>query len=209
MAKVRAAIIFLNGTPVAAERLKPYLRSKPLLIGCDGGTRQLIALGLTPDAIIGDFDSWPDDDLEGVTAVRYPVDKDHTDGELAIQYARMAGCQEIILVGALGGRLDHLLGHLLLLNKREFRALSLKIIDDTQEAFLIRKTAQVQGKKGDIVSFMPLNGPVKVVSCRGLRYPLSNYRLSPQANMGISNVMTAQSAEIVLSHGTLLVIHQL
>jgi thiamine pyrophosphokinase len=212
MAKPSVAIIFLNGAPTGLTQLRTYLKGNPLLIGCDGGTRQLLQLGLVPDVIIGDFDSYPDDSQKqtaSATYIHYPTDKDYTDGELAIRYAKKAGCKEIILAGALGGRLDHLLGHVLLLNKREFRSLQLKIVDNQQEAYIIRGKATLRGQKGTRISFLPVAGPVAVASCSGLRYDLSHYRISPQHNLGISNVMLGSTAEIVITRGALLVVHQL
>lgn len=208
MTKSRLAIVFLNGEPTGLPRLAPYLKVKPLLIGCDGGTQQIIELGLVPDVIIGDFDSWPAT-ATSVPAVTYPTDKDFTDGELAIRYALEAGCQEIILAGALGGRLDHLLGHILLLNKHEFAGLRLTIVDNTQEAFMIRGQAQIRGKKGTLISFLPVAGPVQIARTSGLRYDLSQYHMSPQHNLGISNVMLTSTAEIIITRGALLVIRQL
>jgi thiamine pyrophosphokinase len=211
MAKPVRAIIFLHGAATRLSRLQTYLEDSPLLIGCDGGTMQLTRLGLVPDVVIGDFDSYPDtgQQMSGATYIRYPSDKDYTDGELAIRYAKEAGCQEIILAGALGGRLDHLLGHVLLLNKREFAGLRLKIVDNQQEAYMIRGKAHIHAKKGALISFVPFAGPVSIARSSGLAYDLSQYRLSPQHNLGISNVMLASTAEIVITRGALLVVCQL
>lgn len=218
----KSAIIFLSGEGADTTHLSQYLDSGALLIGCDGGTRHILNLGLVPNVIIGDFDSLPrstiigalppngqETVIDGITYVRYPKDKDCTDAELAIRYAVQAGCTEIILTGTLGGRLDHLLGNVLLLDKREFALVKLKIIEANQEAFIIRGRALVHGKKGDIISFIPITGHPRVASSNGLAYDLSSYRLSRQGNLGISNVMLRATAEIVMAQGSLLVIHQL
>jgi len=218
----KSAIIFLNGEPTDATHLGEYLDNGALLIGTDGGTRHILNLGLVPNVIIGDFDSLPrstvigalppngqETVIDGTAYVRYPLDKDYTDAELAIRYAAQAGCTDIILTGALGGRLDHLLGNVLLLSKREFAAIQLKIIEDDQEVFIIRGHTSVPGKKDDAISFIPITGYPRVASCSGLKYDLSNYRLSRQGNLGISNVMLGPTAEIVMAQGLLLVIHQL
>jgi thiamine pyrophosphokinase len=212
MAKPVRAIIFLHGAATRRSRLQTYLEDSPLLIGCDGGTEQITRLGLVPDVVLGDFDSYPDNgqqQIAGTTYIRHPADKDYTDGELAIRYAKEAGAQEIILAGALGGRLDHLLGHVLLLNKREFAGLQVKIVDNQQEAYIIRGKARVHGKKGALISFLPFAGPVSVARSSGLVYDLSHYRISPQHNLGISNVMLGSTAEIVITRGALLVVCQL
>src|SRR5665213_4601129 len=110
-------IIFLNGDLSDLSLVQPEIDNRTMLIGCDGGTSYILALGYKPAVIIGDFDSLDKDstDLKDTTYVRYPTDKDYTDSELAIRYAAEQGCDQIILAGALGTRLDHLLGNILLL----------------------------------------------------------------------------------------------
>ena len=213
MNKQKTALIFLNGDPIGLPRVQKYLEKDALLIGCDGGSRHILHLGYQPDVVIGDFDSLMDSDkamLHKDTAhVSHPADKDYTDGEAAIRYALEHGCDEIILCSALGGRLDHLIGNVLLLYRREFRKATLKIIDDTQEAYVIRGHSVIHGKKGDTISFIPLTSSPQIIRSSGLRYDLSRYRLSRQGNTGISNVMLRGTAEVVIASGSLLVIHQI
>ncbi|HEY5152665.1 MAG TPA: thiamine diphosphokinase [Candidatus Saccharimonadales bacterium] len=217
------AVIFLNGDLSDMSRVKPYVDDRTLLIGCDGGTRYILALGYKPGAIIGDFDSLEgltgdvierlkhsgevSTDINGTAYVRYPADKDQTDSELSIRYAAEHGCRRIILTGALGTRLDHLLGNVLLLAKDEFSELDIKIIEGSQEIYLIRWPARINGTPGDIISFIPIAGSAQVSRTTGLKYDLSRYDLSPQSNHGLSNVLTAPVARVDLKTGILLVIH--
>src|SRR6201999_3131927 len=88
---MKRAIIFLNGELSDPKAILPYIDEQTLLIGCDGGTKHILALGLQPSVIIGDFDSYSKSDSNEVKKLQFPAVKDHTDSELAIQYAKNAG----------------------------------------------------------------------------------------------------------------------
>lgn len=221
MIKHSRAIIFVDGSLGGFSRVKKYLGDDNLLIGCDGGTNHILALGYKPDVVIGDFDSLaapeilkqlkPDGGtvtVDGTIYIRYPADKEFTDSELAVRYAAKAGCREIILAGVLGDRLDHLLANIFLINKREFAKLHLKIIDGGQEAYIVRGHTRIEGQKGDTISFIPIDGYPEARTAGGLKYDLGEYKLSRQGNLGISNVLLRQTVEITVSRGSLLVIHQ-
>lgn len=202
------AIIFLNTDKSDFSRLGRYLDKDALLIGCDGGAKNILELGLKPDVIIGDFDSFNKKMLKDEKVIELPKDKDYTDSEAAIKYAIKHGAEEIIIAGLLGSRTDHLLGNVFLLGKSDFAGHNIKIIDGRQEAYLIMRKAAIRGKKGDIISFVPIFGDVKALSSSGLKYPLQNYILSMQENTGISNEFIADSISISLKRSDkLLVVH--
>lgn len=215
---MKKAVIFLNGDRTDISAVKQYIDDKTLIIGVDGGTNHILKLGLKPNVVIGDFDSF--EEPKNVTArersdrgnlveyIRYPRDKDFTDGELAIEYAIKKGCKEITVFGLLGSRVDHVLGNILLLLKKEYAETSIKIIEGNQEIYIIRNDAVIHGKKGDTISFMPIDGVVQSTKTSGLKYPLENYQLSIQGNRGISNLLTKDTAAITLKKVVLLVIHQ-
>jgi thiamine pyrophosphokinase len=210
--KISRAVILLSGNLSDVESVRQYVDRDTLLIGCDGGTRHILNLGLKPHVVIGDFDSYTSpmsDSDNGTEYIRYPKDKDITDSELAIRYAIERGCNDIILAGLLGDRVDHLLGNILLLTKRSFANVALKIIAGNQEIYLIRaQQVNISGKKGDTISFIPIKGRAKVSRAVGLKYDLSKYELSLQGNQGISNVLTRATAEVTVAKGPLLVIHE-
>jgi thiamine pyrophosphokinase len=202
------AIIFLNGDRSDMSAVKPYITADTVLIGCDGGAQHILALGHTPDVVIGDFDSFSGQGSQGTEYIRYPADKDVTDAELALSYAARQGYRDVIMVGLLGTRVDHLLGNIFLLTKRRFAKLNIRLIEGRQTIYLIRGYALIKGKKGDTISFMPIKGLPRVLSSRGLKYDLSQYRLSMQGNQGISNVLTRATAEVTMQSGVLLAVHQ-
>ena len=80
-----------------------------LIICCDGGARHLWKTGIKPDVIIGDMDSIEPDHLasyskQGVKIIKYPVNKDFTDTELALDYALGLKPEAIFIWGALRRR---------------------------------------------------------------------------------------------------------
>jgi thiamine pyrophosphokinase len=102
------------------------------------------------------------------------------------------------------------LGNIYLLNKQDFAGIKLMIIEGRQEIYMVKGHTIIKGKKGDIISFIPIKGDVRAVNSSGLKYDLAKYVLSFQGNSGISNEMTADTAEISLKKGdSLLVIHDL
>lgn len=204
------AVIFLNGDQADYQRISNYIGEETLLIGCDGGTKKMKELGYEPQAVIGDFDSQDREELDSsIEIVEHPADKDYTDSEAAVRYAIGKGVEEVILTGLSGSRIDHMLGNIYLLDKKDFDGIKLKIIEGRQEIYIIKGCATIPGKKGDIISFIPIKGDVRAVSSTGLRYDLADYLLSLQGNTGISNEMTADKAEVSLKEGVLLIIHEL
>lgn len=202
------AVIFLNGDCADLTHIKSYIDSKTLLIGCDGGSKHITALGYKPYAIVGDFDSFDKSLLrEDIEIIEHPEDKDYTDSEAAIRYAIKQGAGEVILVALLGRRVDHMLGNIYLLNKQDFVGIKLKIIEGNQEIYMITGKVIIKGKKGDAISFIPVFGDVKAEFSSGLKYDLAKYTLSLQGNTGISNEMISDMAEIDLENQKLVVIH--
>jgi thiamine pyrophosphokinase len=207
------AIIFANGSLPDLEAARRLLRPDDSLLAADGGTRHLLDLGLLPSLVIGDLDSVTADErrrLEaaGVALRQYPRDKNETDLELALQAAVAAGHTRILVVGALGGRMDQTLGNLALLTAPSLADLDVRLDDGLEEAFFVRTRAQVHGRPGEIVSLLPWDGQVDGVTTHGLRWPLHDEALFPDRSRGISNELTGEAAEVSIRSGLLLVIHR-
>ena len=205
-------IIFANGIVPELESARRLIQAGDVLIAADGGTRHVLALGLFPSIVIGDLDSLTQHDRrrldeKGVEIQQYSRDKDETDLELAFHYACTAGYREILVVGALGGRLDQILGNLSLLTNPEFSTLDVRIDDGVEEAFITRGRCEVHGKPGDIVSLIPWSGEVSGVCTEGLHWPLHDESLFPDKTRGISNEMARETVAISQKSGLLLVIH--
>jgi len=206
------AVIFTNGLVPELEIARRLIKLDDTLLAADGGTHHILAMGLMPSVVIGDLDSLTVDDRQrtmkkGVHLLQYPADKDQTDLELALDYAIQQGFREILIVGALGGRLDQALGNLSLLTDARLSTLDVRLDDGVEEAFFVRSRSEVRGAPGDTVSLIPWGGAVTGVTTEGLRWPLRGETLSPEKTRGISNEMLDNMAFVRVESGLLLCIH--
>lgn len=213
------AVIFANGHMPNFETARSLLRADDYLIAADGGANHLMKMGILPDIVIGDLDSVDEDTLfELVSAEvdiqQYSEDKDETDFELALRYALELHPDAVVIIGALGGRLDQTLANLSILTDPALAPLDIRLDDGVEEAFFCRASAAkggqaaISGRSGEIVSLIPWNGPVEGVTTEGLQWPLYAETLYPDKSRGISNVMLTGSASVNFQSGLLLVVHR-
>jgi len=205
-------IIFANGDLPDLNKARDLLLVDDFIICADGGTRHALALNLTPNLVIGDMDSIQNDQWQrlqalGVAVELFPRDKNETDLELAINRAIELEPREIVIVAALGGRLDQTIGNIALLTDLQLATFDVRLDDGVEEMFFCRDQVQVQGRSGDIVSLIPWGNPVRGVQTQGLKWILDNETLYPEKTRGISNEMLSESANIKISSGNLLIIH--
>ncbi len=208
----RSCVILANGDrpePTTAHRLAAQA---DLLIAADGGARHALALGLTPHVVIGDLDSLTTDQeaqlrAAGTTFIVHPPAKDETDLELALRHAAAQNADPIIVLGALGGRLDQTLANILLLTLPALTGHDVRLVEGSQTAFLIRDAATIHGQPGDTLSLIPLGGPAHGVTTDGLLYALDEGTLPFGPALGVSNVLTAPQAHVRLRDGLLLCVH--
>ncbi|MDX1378866.1 MAG: thiamine diphosphokinase [Anaerolineales bacterium] len=205
-------IIFANGKLPDINKARAVLRDDDFIICADGGTRHASALDVRPDLVIGDMDSTDKALLkklrgEGVSIELYPRDKNETDLELAMNKSIELNAKEIVIVGAVGGRLDHTLANIALLSTPHLSAFNPKLDDGLEKIFFCRDQVEVRGRSGDIVSLIPWQGPVTGIHTKNLKWSLDNETLLPEQTRGISNKMTGDVAMIKISSGLLLIVH--
>lgn len=208
----KRAVIFANGEAVDINRLGAMLQQDDLLIAADGGLRYLIQLGKLPQALIGDLDSVTAEEVElarnnGTAVHKYPVGKNETDLQLAIDFAIQADCSSIVIAAALGGRLDQTLGNIFLLTRSDLQQIEIRLDDGFEEVFIIRSLAEITGRPGDTVSLLPYGEPAVDVKTENLRYPLNFETLFEDQTRGISNVMETSTARVSISKGILICVH--
>jgi thiamine pyrophosphokinase len=191
------------------------------VIAADGGARHAAGLGLRLDAWVGDGDSLAEREIAdlraaGVSVRRVAADKDETDTELALLAAIDAGVSDLTILGALGGlRVDHGLANLGLLAHAALAGREVRILGDGGVRISLvsapgpdgRPVEQrLDGRPGDVVSLLPLFGPVEGVATEGLRFPLRDEPLAVGPARGISNVRLGSSASVRVRAGRLLVV---
>jgi thiamine pyrophosphokinase len=183
------------------------------VIAADGGSTLATHLGLMPDLLVGDLDSSQsailrDFESRGVPVARYDHNtKWETDTELAVLAALERHPRTIILLGALGARLDHSLANILLLTHPALAETDLRVIDGPHELTLAkpRRWNEVLGNLNDIVTLLPVGQDAHGVTTRGLRYPLSGETLLVGRGRGVSNRIAAAGAAVWLDSGLLLI----
>jgi thiamine pyrophosphokinase len=202
-------IIFANGDLPDPDKAHALLRESDFIIAADGGTRHALALGLTPNIIIGDLDSLNVERLTfNAEIIQSPADKNETDLELAIQHALTLNPEQIIILAALGGRLDQTLGNIALVSNVQRSTSNVRLDDGIEEVFFCHDEYTIKGTSGDTVSLIPWQGEVTGIVTTGLKWTLQNEILYPHKTRGISNEMMNDTATIQIKSGLLLIIHR-
>ena len=176
------------------------------VIAADAGYFELSKMNITPDFLIGDFDSIgfvPE--IENVS--KYPADKDDTDMMLAVKHGLDAGYKTFIINGGTGGRLDHTLANVQLLTF---------IAANGGRGYLIGESDKMTAITNSFISFSPMasgivsvfaaNGDAAGVDIQGMKYTLSDATLSPGVPLGVSNEFTGMFATVSVRSGTLLIV---
>jgi len=211
-------VILANGEPPTSDDLQRWLRPGDDLVCADGGARTALRHGLHPRVVIGDFDSLDASERRalidgGAQMLHHPPAKDETDLELALLHAvQRAPGGEVVVLGALGGRIDHALANMLLLAMPALRGCDVCIAHGADRIVLIdarHRPAErsMTGAAGDTVSLLPFGGAAHGIHTEGLQYPLRDESLFVGPARGVSNVMLGAHAVVRLSAGMLLCVH--
>jgi thiamine pyrophosphokinase len=181
------------------------------VIAADGGAVHALALGLHVDLAVGDFDSITPGALAaleeaGTRIERHPVAKDKTDLELALDAALVFAPGRLLVIGGGGGRLDHLLGGLLLLAADAYAGVQVDAQLGAAAVHVIRGERTLPGEPGELISLFAVHGAASGVVTDGLVYPLRGETLEPGTSRGISNVFGAPDVRIALERGVLLAV---
>lgn len=185
--------------------LKNKIKKNAHIICADGGIKHIKALGLSPDVIIGDFDSSENTD-EFKNKIVYPAKKDDTDLALAIDYASEKGFSKCVAIGCLGGRLDHTIANIHLMKYALSKNIRLELIDENTKVFLIDNREEIKNEGYKYISVFPLGDYAKGVSYKGLEYSLSDATLVSGIPLGVSNRFSEEYAEVRCKEGLIIVI---
>lgn len=164
--------------------------------------------GIEPHIIIGDFDHGENDAPKTSAAefIRVPSEKDDTDTMLCVKYALDKGASEIVIVGGIGGRLDHTVANLQTLAYIEAHGARGILSAKGDEAFLLTGKITVPNKKNSYLSVFAYDPVCEGVTLIGTKYDVTNIALNTNFPLGVSNEITADKAEIEVKSGRLLVI---
>lgn len=177
-----------------------------LVIAADGGLKNLEKLNISPDLIVGDFDSLKYTPA-GNNVIKHPIKKDETDTILAIDIAFSKGYSNFIIFGCLGGRLDHTLGSIQTASYvAEKGGTSVFVDNETYLTVIKESSISFTDKNQGIASVFAISGKAEGVNITGLLYILENAVLTPDYPLGVSNEFIGKNAKIDVSKGKLCII---
>jgi len=199
---MRRAILFLAGR----YNIRDFPFYRKLSRGCfkvavDGGYRFFERSGLVADLLIGDFDSlmrFPRQLSPKTCVVQFPVDKDKTDTELALDYCLDHGISRIDLVQPSFGDPDHFLANLFLLTRASRRSRpgtpQLRLVGPDYEALLLSNSrVSFRRVRGSVVSVIPVSASI-ALTCRGTAFDVTRAKIARGQTRATRNRITAATS---------------
>lgn len=207
---MKKALLISGGRQVSKELIEKY--KNRFIIVADGGARLLKKYKLKADLLLGDLDSIGDEALNYVKNMdievkKYPAKKDFTDTELALSFLVEEGYEDIIILGALGTRLDHELANLLNLKKLYKSGIRAKIEDDNNEVIYVEE-GSYDFVKNDKKYFSLINAGDRLnFTSKGLYYEVENLEISSyNPSRAVSNEMICDKATVKINSGSAFII---
>lgn len=203
----RTNICYIVGAMSLTPDLRPYPVPGDYVIAADRGFDSLMAFGVQPDLAVGDFDSLghrPDHP----NVIQLPAEKDDTDMVYALRKGRELGYRRFVLLGGVGGRLEHTLGNLQLLDWLAGQGCRGFLAGEKTVATCIRD-GQGLTFPTDMAGFLSVlctSGRAEGVTLAGLKYPLEERTLTSDFPLGVSNQFLGQQAAVSVRRGSLLLL---
>ncbi len=207
-------MIIVSGGKIEDDFARSVIESeeKDCIIAVDRGMDFCYRQKLVPDYIVGDFDS-ADEEVadyfrnEAHVPIReYSPVKDSTDTEIAIRLAMTLGCKELVILGATGGRIDHLWANIQCLNIPFKAGVDVCILDSQNQIRLIGEETHLYKRNayGPYFSLFPLGGDVYGVTVTGAKYPLHGHTLTSRDSLCVSNEFAEEEVVITFGSGTVI-----
>lgn len=208
--------LIITGGTIQSEFAIKYIKEKmwDYIVCADAGMKFCHEAGITPNLILGDFDSVDEESYEYFKTVcpermeRFPTHKDETDTELALLRAIEAGADAITMIGATGTRLDHVMGNIQMLKLALDREVSCQIVDAHNRIRMVQGEAVLEkaDQFGTYVSLLPFTPEVRGITLKGFAYEVEDFTLVSGIARGVSNELETETATITCKDGILLVI---
>ncbi|MDE5764374.1 MAG: thiamine diphosphokinase [Ruminococcus sp.] len=205
------AVIFAGGIIECTDFIDiDEIKSADLIICADRGYLYAQTLGIAPDIVMGDFDSYNGEISGEFEIYRSIPEKDDTDTLLAVRTAIERGCTEIRLYGALGARFDHSFANIQTLLYARRKSCAVTIIDSDNEI-----TVQGAGERrypyreNWYFSIFALTDTAVIGEFSGVKYPLKNYSMTTDYPIGVSNEIISDEAVLRVDSGIILVIRSM
>lgn len=199
----------------ALDFLKKNKTENTCLIAADRGVEFFMGTDLEPDVAVGDFDSLSAEGAKYMETLKHTEirrlkpEKDDSDTQSAANYAIEQGTERIMILGATGNRIDHLMANFGLLMLGKTKQVQIVLVDAYNYMSLI-ESGMILNKEeqfGKYVSFFPIEGEVTGLTLKGFKYPLNSYTLKVEdSGLTVSNEISDPEAEVTFETGKLLMI---
>lgn len=199
-------LIAAGGTGLKSGYLVELCRDADIVVAADSGINNLDMDMCKIDFLVGDFDSISDGSKleEGdppYQIIRFPVEKDKTDTELAIDLLVQKGCDEISIIGAIGSRMDHSMSNIYLVRRFHQLGIKIRIIDNNNEISYLSNQAKIIKETGYYYSILPVGPEGITVTLEGFHYPLEKDLIQYGSSLGISNYLEEEEGRITVHTG--------
>ena len=199
----------------ALDFLKRNKTENTCLIAADRGVEFFMGTELEPDVAVGDFDSLSAEGAKYMETLKHTEirrlkpEKDDSDTQSAANYAIEQGTERIMILGATGNRIDHLMANFGLLMLGKTKQVQIVLVDAYNYMSLIESGTILKKEEqfGKYVSFFPIEGDVTGLTLKGFKYPLNSYTLKVEdSGLTVSNEISDPEAEVTFETGKLLMI---
>lgn len=197
----------LGAAPLEDRHTLSVIKGEEDLVICaDGGYAHAAVLGLAPDWLVGDFDS-QDGTAAAPHVIRVRPEKDDTDLQLALEQGIALGYRHFVIIGALGGRLDHSLAAMQMLVWMVEQGYHCELLDGRNRmTALLPGTHQVEKNGYYYLSLFAFREACRGITLRGMKYPLTNATVNDTYPIGVSNEILGDTGEVEFKDGVLLLI---
>lgn len=200
--------VIFSGGDIFDYSVVPADKSDTVVICADGGFYHAKKLGISPDVMIGDFDSYSGEPDCKCRIIKCKPEKDDTDTMMCVKYAIEHGADCIYIYGGLSGRLDHTIANIQTLKYCAERKVRAEINDGFNRALVQGEKSMCEYRKDDskYFSVFSLTDKVFIRELSGVKYPLEKYYLTSGFPLGVSNEITSDRATLEVSGGYALII---
>ena len=203
---MKRCVIVGGGEINNVSAIKKYLSENDFYIFCDSGLFHKKKLDISPNLIVGDFDSHekPETNIETIVL---PREKDDTDTVFAVKEGIKRGFTNFLLLGVCGGRLDHTLGNVSILLMLHSKGMTGKIVDDYSEMEILDSETKYIDNSFSYFSLLNIDGTCRGVNEKNAKFPLENAEITSEYQYGISNEpLPGKGAEVNVKEGRALLI---
>lgn len=203
MGEKKMRCVIISGSPdTNVEEIKSLCTSDDFIVCADSGYSFAKKAGLSPNLIIGDFDSLKEELPQNTEVVKLNTHKDDTDTEHCVMECIRRGYKDFLLLGSIGGRTDHTFANiatLAFLSEYNYNGIAR---NNGEEIRILKEGSyEMNNKKGLIFSVFPYGCESVNVTYKGAEYMLNNKTLTYNVSRGISNVFVDDEAEITINRG--------